>query len=240
MLRDTRGKGLENPAGGQVPLVMVGRASPVAPSTDEWQALHSFGFAPQCSSKMLKLVRWIPPLHDFSLNVDGACKGNPSDCGGGGCIRDSQGNVHLAFAHFYGVGTRMLAEIRALSDGLRLASAIGHRISIVYSDSQVIAHSMKEDRVVSWQSFRWWREARRILMQNGISLLHVYRETNQVADSLANFAILSRQNNVYRGANNLPHPCKGPVVLLIGGVGTSSPIGGGCTLLVESLRTAFD
>ncbi|MQL70108.1 hypothetical protein Taro_002419 [Colocasia esculenta] len=148
----------------------------VAPSIDEWQALHSFGFAPQCSSKMLKLVRWIPPLHDFSLNVDGACKGNPGDCGGGGCIQDSQGNVHLAFAHFYGVGTSMLAEIRALSDGLSLVSAIGYRISIVYSDSQVIAHSIKEDRVV----------------------------------------------------------------LLTGGVETSSPIGGGCTLLVESLRTAFD
>ncbi|MQM00011.1 hypothetical protein Taro_032743 [Colocasia esculenta] len=108
----------------------------VAPSPSEMQALHSFGFVPQCSSKMLKLVRWIPPLHDFSLNVDGACKGNPGDCGGGGCIRDSQGNVHLAFAHFYGVGTSMLAETRALSDGLLFASALGYRVSIVYSDSQ--------------------------------------------------------------------------------------------------------
>ncbi|MQL91571.1 hypothetical protein Taro_024185 [Colocasia esculenta] len=120
----------------------------VAPSIDEWKTLLSFGFAPQCSSKMLKLIRWIPPLHDFSLNVDGACKGNPGDCGGGGCIRDSMGNVHLAFSHFYGTGTSMQAEIRALTDGLRLASVIGYKISIVYTDSQVIAHSIKDDRVV--------------------------------------------------------------------------------------------
>ncbi|MQM19084.1 hypothetical protein Taro_052086 [Colocasia esculenta] len=53
------------------------------------EVLHEFGYAPQCSTKVLKLVRWIPPIRNFSLNVDGACKGNPGVCGGGGCIRDS-------------------------------------------------------------------------------------------------------------------------------------------------------
>ncbi|MQM01807.1 hypothetical protein Taro_034565 [Colocasia esculenta] len=62
-------------------------------------------------------------------------EGNLGDYGGGGCIRDSQGNVHLAFAHFYGVGTSMLVETRALSDGLHFASTHGYRVSIVYSDS---------------------------------------------------------------------------------------------------------
>ncbi|MQM01382.1 hypothetical protein Taro_034135 [Colocasia esculenta] len=32
---------------------------------------------------------------DQSLNVDGACKGNPGECGGGGCIQDAQGYVQV-------------------------------------------------------------------------------------------------------------------------------------------------
>ncbi|MQL69869.1 hypothetical protein Taro_002163 [Colocasia esculenta] len=73
------------------------------------------------SLKHLKLIRWIPPIVDYCLNVDGTSKGNPGDCGGGGCIQDSKGSVLVAFAHFYGPGNSMTAKVRALCDGLRLA-----------------------------------------------------------------------------------------------------------------------
>ncbi|MQL71444.1 hypothetical protein Taro_003763 [Colocasia esculenta] len=47
--------------------------------------LH-YGFKPKVKMKVPKLVRWTPPQFGFSLNVDCACKGNPSPCGGGGSI----------------------------------------------------------------------------------------------------------------------------------------------------------
>ncbi|MQL96061.1 hypothetical protein Taro_028735 [Colocasia esculenta] len=47
------------------------------PNHKELQILHNFRYAPKCPAKLLKLIRWLPPIHDFSLNVDGACKGNP-------------------------------------------------------------------------------------------------------------------------------------------------------------------
>ncbi|MQM17341.1 hypothetical protein Taro_050310 [Colocasia esculenta] len=175
--------------------------------------LHAFGFIPLCPSKKLKLIRWIPPICDFSLNVDGACKGNPGKCGGGRCIRDSQGHVQVAFAHFYGVGTNMLAEIGALCDALRLAYTLGYRLSIIYSDSQVLVNSICEEKATSWHSYEWWRDAKHIVSRESISLSDVYRETNQVADSLANYAVNSRQNDVFWGAQNLPYPCKGLVVI---------------------------
>ncbi|MQL94380.1 hypothetical protein Taro_027034 [Colocasia esculenta] len=83
----------------------------------------------------MKLVRWIPPLVDFCLNVDGVSKGNPGFCGSGGCIRDKRGTILLAFANFYGVGNNIIAETRALCDGLRLAHFLGVRLSAIYSDS---------------------------------------------------------------------------------------------------------
>ncbi|MQL73224.1 hypothetical protein Taro_005553 [Colocasia esculenta] len=171
-----------------------------------------FGYVPRYSTKMLKLVRWIPPICDFSLNVDGACKGNPRECGGGGCIRDSQGNVHMDFFHFYGVGTSMIAKVRALCDGLRLATSSGYKLSIIHSDSQVLVNSICEKKMLSWRSYSWWREAVSLISEPGL-MSHVYRETNQLADALANFAVKDKYDKVFRGALNLPYSCKGSMTI---------------------------
>ncbi|MQM23217.1 hypothetical protein Taro_056280 [Colocasia esculenta] len=99
--------------------------------------------------------------------------GNPGECGGGGCIRDKQGNVHVAFAHFYGVGNSMITELRALCDGLHLAASLGFHLSIVYSDSISLVSSFKQGRCSSWTAYRWWRDARTMLNRDSILLSHV-------------------------------------------------------------------
>ncbi|MQL89888.1 hypothetical protein Taro_022470 [Colocasia esculenta] len=78
--------------------------------------LQSFGLFPTIKARSFKFVKWIPPDTGLVLNVDGASKGkgNPGICGGGGCIRDSLGNLLLAFAHYYGFGGSLVAEIRSL------------------------------------------------------------------------------------------------------------------------------
>ncbi|MQM01087.1 hypothetical protein Taro_033832, partial [Colocasia esculenta] len=108
------------------------------------------GFFPQCRVKQCKFIRWIPPIFDFSLNVDGACKGNPGDYGGGGCIRDKHGSVVIAFAHYYGYGSSLMAEARALCDGLRLADFFGLRLSMINSDSMALGQTFLA-KVVSTQ-----------------------------------------------------------------------------------------
>ncbi|MQM08027.1 hypothetical protein Taro_040877 [Colocasia esculenta] len=150
--------------------------------------LLQFGFKPTVKLKVTKLVRWTPPKYGFSFNVDGACKGNPGPCGGGGCIRDSNGDIHLGFAFFYSQGNSMIAEIRALCDGLRLAKYHGLPISIVHSDSLALVHSLNSNRCPSWKCTWWWRVARSFLSKTTIQLVHAYRETNRVADALALYA----------------------------------------------------
>ncbi|MQM11152.1 hypothetical protein Taro_044055 [Colocasia esculenta] len=96
------------------------------PLSYELQVLNQFGFSPQVSPKCLKLVRWIPLIMGLCLNVvDGASKGNPGVCGGGGCIRDVHGSIRVAFAHFYEDGNNMITEIRSMCDGLQLADFLG-------------------------------------------------------------------------------------------------------------------
>ncbi|MQL97601.1 hypothetical protein Taro_030300 [Colocasia esculenta] len=46
----------------------------VSPTQAEDQILHSYGFHANVSPQQGKLVRWIPPIDGFCLNVDGASK----------------------------------------------------------------------------------------------------------------------------------------------------------------------
>ncbi|MQL78493.1 hypothetical protein Taro_010903 [Colocasia esculenta] len=178
-----------------------------APSADELKVLQRYAFSPQFSLKQLKLIRWIPPIVDFCLNVDGACKGNPGVCGGGDCIRDSKGSVLVAFAHFYGPGNSITAEVRALCDGLRLASNLGIQLSMVNCDSLTLVNSFKMGRCPSWFAYHWWRDAKVFVQRKSFLLKHVFRECNQVADSLANHGISNKLTQVFWGQGNAPHLC---------------------------------
>ncbi|MQL94781.1 hypothetical protein Taro_027441, partial [Colocasia esculenta] len=99
------------------------------------------------------LVKWNPPTVNYSLHVDGASKGNPGICGGGGCIRDKLGNFIDGFAFFYGFGSSILAEARAIHDGLRLAIERHYHISVLYTDSTILLRAISSGRPPHWAMF---------------------------------------------------------------------------------------
>ncbi|MQL70130.1 hypothetical protein Taro_002430 [Colocasia esculenta] len=169
----------------------------VAPSPEELQVLQYYGFNPVASSKILKFVRWITPLSGFCLNVDRACKGNPGVCGGGGCIQNKKGELTMGFSHFYGYGNSMVAEIRALCDGIRMAESLGFQLSVIYSDSIALVNSPKTGRCPSWQAYRWWWEVSISLTRSSYDIRHVFQESNQVADALAIYACQAEENKVF-------------------------------------------
>ncbi|MQL86904.1 hypothetical protein Taro_019436 [Colocasia esculenta] len=105
---------------------------------------------------------------------------------------------------FYGQGNCLIAEARALCDGLRVVDFLGIRLSIIYSDSALI-NSFKSRICPSWQAYRWWREVKDQRKGRDPLLRHCYHETNQVVDALANFGCWSKENNVYWGSRGIPH-----------------------------------
>ncbi|MQM18576.1 hypothetical protein Taro_051571, partial [Colocasia esculenta] len=163
--------------------------------------LQVFGFKPMVKLKVPKIVRWIPPKHGVCLNVDGAFKGNPGPCGGGGCLRTPAGDAFLSFAFYYGHGDSLLAEVRALCDGLRLAVLHGLNITSVYSDSLVLVQSFNNDKCPSWKSSWWWRLARSMLHDMHICVVHSYREANRVADASASYTCDSHQSSIFTSSN---------------------------------------
>ncbi|MQM15042.1 hypothetical protein Taro_047980 [Colocasia esculenta] len=118
----------------------------VSPQDQHMKILNSIGFFPKVRDISFKLIRWIPPIRGMVLNVDGASKGNPGSCGGGGCIRDSKGNLLLAFAHSYGYGSSLVAETRALCDGIRLAIEYGFTLLEIRSDSAILVASIANNK----------------------------------------------------------------------------------------------
>ncbi|MQL94488.1 hypothetical protein Taro_027141 [Colocasia esculenta] len=126
-----------------------------------------------------KMVRWIPPLQGLLLNVDGASKGNPCPCGGGSIVRNAFGIVILAFSHFYGFGTSLLAEARAMCDGIQLALEQGFYVAKISTDSMVLVNSFRTGVGPSWECYRWRRTVLEFMQQYQVRITHVYREANQ-------------------------------------------------------------
>lgn len=85
------------------------------------------------------LVRWIaPPLNWAKLNCDGAFKGNPGHSGGGGVLRDHNGDLILAYGNYYGISLSLCAEAKALLDGLIISDGKGITHLWVEVDSMIL------------------------------------------------------------------------------------------------------
>lgn len=95
-----------------------------------------------------------------ALNVDGSRKGNLGVSGGGGCFRDAHGNLLLGFSYYYNRGINIVAEGRALLDGLRLADLHSIPTSIIYTDFKVLIELLKGIGSPPWSLFPWWSQLR--------------------------------------------------------------------------------
>src|SRR5574337_1869114 len=86
----------------------------------------------------------------YTLNVDGASRGNPGKAGAGGVIRDPEGRVVKRLKKYLGVMTNNGAEYQALIMGLKAASEMGVGSIKILSDSELLVKQLKgEYRVKS-------------------------------------------------------------------------------------------
>ncbi|XP_071901116.1 uncharacterized protein [Coffea arabica] len=153
-----------------------------------------------------KIVRWrAAGTRIATLNTDGCSKGNPRASGGGGVLRDSEGRFLIGYSVCLGVSTSLLAEVLALLAGLRFCHQRGFTQVRVQSDSLVLVGILQCWFQCSWQIrrevFHIWQ-----LAEDSGHFSHCFRETNTVADILANEGLLHPlvQMKIYN------HPCMLP------------------------------
>lgn len=177
-----------------------------------------YGIQVNCKNTQIITVRWTAPEKDFALNVDGASKGNPGMAGGGGCFRGPSGQLILGFAYFYGKGSNMVAEGRALLDGLRLAKSHNIKISAIFTDSQVLIGLLKNGKDPPWSLIPWWSALKQLILQINCPIMHTYREGNQLADALANYAVQTGRNTEFDSIKGLPPRARGYALADIRGI----------------------
>lgn len=88
-------------------------------SAEEATVLKQYNLKPRVQIKTPLIVYTDAGQRELYAHVDGASTGSPGFYGGGGCIRDTHGNFKIRFAFSYGLGNSLIAETRAMRDGLQ-------------------------------------------------------------------------------------------------------------------------
>jgi ribonuclease HI len=130
------------------------------------------------------------PTPDFTLNFDGASKGNPGLSGAGMVIYEN-GKEIWSSCKFVGCKTNNQAEYSALIFGLKGALSLGIKTLTVLGDSLLVINQVNNVyKVKSPILHELYKEAQSLKTQfDYIEFNHVYREYNKRADELSNLAL---------------------------------------------------
>jgi ribonuclease HI len=128
---------------------------------------------------------------EWLLMVDGAARGNPGKAGCGAAICDESGVTVQELSRYLGETTNNVAEYEALLMGLEALIALGKKNIRVQSDSQLMVRQLNgQYRVRDAKLQLLFERARNLLRHfDRCTILHVRREANKLADTLANRSI---------------------------------------------------
>ncbi|KAG6658896.1 hypothetical protein CIPAW_04G193300 [Carya illinoinensis] len=133
------------------------------------------------------IPKWMfnPECGRLKLNVDGSSMGNPGAAGAGGVLRDSKGDLLMAFSVHLGTGSSNYAEVMSLIHGLRRIKMMGVAHIDLESDSMMVVRWLKASRCEVWYLEEFWEELMEMLKEIEFQVSHIYREGNVAADFLA-------------------------------------------------------
>jgi ribonuclease HI len=128
-----------------------------------------------------------------TMHIDGAARGNPGPAAYAVVLARPSGPV-IEEAAPIGTATNNVAEYTALVEGLALASELGVKELVVFSDSELLVKQMNgEYRVKHPDLIELYQEAKRLTARFGrVTLTHVRREQNKRADEIGNEALDGR------------------------------------------------
>ncbi|KAL1219253.1 putative ribonuclease H protein [Cardamine amara subsp. amara] len=136
------------------------------------------------------IVAWKPPVDGcMRMNIDGVSHGNPDLATAGGAMRDAAGRWCGGFALNIGVCTAPLGELWGVYYRLYIAWGRGVTRLEMEVDSKLVVGFLKTGISDSHPLSFLVRLCHGFLSRDWIvRISHVYRETNRLADGLANYA----------------------------------------------------
>lgn len=130
-------------------------------------------------------------LAGVTVRIDGASRGNPGPSGIGAVVEFGDGRTPKELSAYIGETTNNVAEYRALLLALEEAARHTAASLTIYSDSELLVRQLRGEYKVKAQHLRplHAEACRRLRSYPEVRILHVPREENRRADSLANLAI---------------------------------------------------
>jgi ribonuclease HI len=127
----------------------------------------------------------------LTLQFDGGSRGNPGPAGIGVVVRAADGTPLVTLGRFIGRATNNVAEYRALITAMEEALKLGAKKIVIRGDSELIVKQMTGEYRVKNPDLRvLYNEAQDLLAQfDAAKIEHNYRESNALADKLANLAM---------------------------------------------------
>ena len=128
-----------------------------------------------------------------TMHIDGAARGNPGPAAYA-IVLARPGQPVVEEADTIGTATNNVAEYTALVEGLTLATELGVRNLVVFSDSELMVKQMNgEYKVKNADLLDLYREAKQLVAGfDRVTLTHVRREQNKRADQIGNEALDGR------------------------------------------------
>ncbi|KAH0764805.1 hypothetical protein KY285_000676 [Solanum tuberosum] len=156
-------------------------------------------------------VNWYkPPNNILKLNTDGSAIGNPGRIGGGGILRDHQGNMVYDFTIPLGMGTSNQAEIQTALFDMQWCSQHGYSNIILEVDSELLMKWIKHSLTPPWQVQQHLRQLQDIINQmTFFQCNHIYREANFTADALSKWSHTTDIPQQYYTYQQLPREIRG-------------------------------
>ncbi|MBN1780900.1 ribonuclease HI family protein [bacterium] len=124
--------------------------------------------------------------------IDGSCYGNPGESGYGVVLQDESGVTLSSLGQYIGKGTNNIAEYRGLLGAIELARSFKADTLHVFSDSELLVRQINgEYKVKQPHLISLFHQIHDMLDESGIDLTirHIPREKNKLADKLARKAI---------------------------------------------------
>ncbi|CAN1824010.1 Putative ribonuclease H protein At1g65750 [Linum perenne] len=133
------------------------------------------------------LISWIPPPDDsITINTDGSVLHLDGKAAAGGVLRNSLGCMIGAFSANLGTCSIMRVELRAAEIGLHYAWSLGINKVILQLDSLAAVNAIMGAPADDMRHSHTLGEISRLRQRDWqISVQHVFREANRVADLLA-------------------------------------------------------
>jgi ribonuclease HI len=158
------------------------------------------------------------PESEYTMNFDGASRGNPGPAGIGAVIFHN-GQEIWAACQYIGTKTNNQSEYSALILGLKEALTRDIKCLHVYGDSQLVINQIIGQYKVKNPGLQeLYQEVQGLKTQfETIAFTHIYREFNKRADHLSNMALDVLDTNVNTGLQlpllTSPSPLFSPLLI---------------------------